>query len=804
MRKLLRAMLSVSSLLTVLLVGTGAPGQATNPAPSKEPRLADYFGFLPLEIYKLEHRISNLQLRDLDGDGVADIIVSNNARSRIDLLLSTKKPADDQSNRPFRKDPNELKYDRRMRLVSIPVNKEVVSIDTGDFNGDGKPDLVYYGTPAEVEILFNEGPGRFGNPRKIPTGDAIERQSALVVGDLDQNGRDDIALLAEHELVFVYQTGPGTLSEPERVPHTADNPWLARALDVDGDGAKDLVILDTTGDHPIHVRFGTAEKKLGPEQQFEVALPRAVSFGEVDDRPGSEILTIETQSGRARVLTLDATGGADDGRRHGRLAYFGLPQGTERGRSLAVGDLDGDGRKDVVITDPSNAQVWAYLQSGKWGLGAGQTFPSLVGARVARLADLDGDKKDEVYVLSDQEKQIGKSEFARGRLSFPAPLPIAGEPVAMDLADLDGDGRPEILYVTLQHPRPGSDVFELRAITRERAGTFRPYRWADSETVVLSDVKTAPATIESIDVNADLQPDLLIFNNYGAPQLFLGRKGQTPRRYTGGLGPLTAAAPAGVSRLNLDGPALIVAQNSFARRVVLDPKGLWDIKDQYNSGRSSAVIQGAAVLDTDGDGKKEVVLLDRSSKSLLFLAQKDGVFRPSGTLALGPINFQGMHVGDFDGDGRDDLLIAGSDRFAVLQTGQKGLRLKTIASYESRRNEAKLSDLATGDVNGDGIPDVVMVDIGEQSMEIASYAGDKDLIHAITFKIFEKKLFHNASEPVEPRDMAIGDVDGDGRSDIVIVIHDRVMVYRQDAGPAPAAKPGQSAEKTPVAAGTKS
>src|SRR5262249_40846408 len=155
--------------------------------------------------------------------------------------------------------------------------------------------------------------------------------------------RDDIVLLAEHELVFVYQTATGTLSEPERVPHTADNPWLVRALDVDGDGARDLLLLDSAGDHPIHVRFGTPEKKLGPEQRFAVEVPRAVAFGPMDEQPGSEILTIENQSGRARVLALDRSG-TDEADKRGRLAFFALPQGNERGRSLAVGDLDGDGR----------------------------------------------------------------------------------------------------------------------------------------------------------------------------------------------------------------------------------------------------------------------------------------------------------------------------------------------------------------------------------------------------------------------------------------------------------------------------
>ncbi len=209
---------------------------------------------------------------------------------------------------------------------------------------------------------------------------------------------------------------------------------------------------------------------------------------------------------------------------------------------------------------------------------------------------------------------------------------------------------------------------------------------------------------------------------------------------------------------------------------------------------------GAAALDTDGDGTKEIVLFDRISKSLLFLSQKDGVYRPSGSLLVGSLNFQGLHVADFDGDGRDDLLIAGSDRFGVLQTGQKGLRLKTIASFESRRNEARLSDLAAGDVNGDGVPDVVFIDIGEQSLEIASFAGDKDLVPAIHFRVFERKTFRHMGDMIEPRDLAIGDVHGDGRSDIAIIVHDRVLVYRQDPGTSPAANPARPDQKPPVAA----
>src|SRR5262249_23024851 len=155
----------------------------------------------------------------------------------------------------------------------------------------------------------------------------------------------------------------------------------------------------------------------------------------------------------------------------------------------------------------------------------------------------------------------------------------------------DGDKTPEILYVARTRPRPNTEAFELRALARDKSGSFRPYKWGDAETAALPEVKAVPAAIQALDVNADDQADLMIFNEYGPPQLLLGGKGEPPRPFSGGLGPLTGAAPSSISRMNLDGPALIVGQNTYARRIVLDAQGHWAIKDQYNSGRNSAFIQ---------------------------------------------------------------------------------------------------------------------------------------------------------------------------------------------------------------------
>jgi len=760
--------------------------------PAEDARLADYFGFLPLEVYKLDNRITGLVVRDLDGDRVEDVAVVNNARSRIDLLLSTPKPEGEEVPAAA-KEVNEVVGDRRMRLVSVPVNKEVVSLQVGDFDGDGRADLAYYGNPAGIEILYNKGGGRFGDVKKINTGDAVEGAGSLSVGDLDRDGRDDLALVAKDEVLVIYQREKGKLAEPDRLPHTLDNPRMVKAVDLDGNGVDDLVLLNGGPDDPIRVRFAVEGGRHGPEERFAVEPLRAYAFGQVDGKPGSELLTIEQQSGRTRVMTL---GPNDEDSRNGRLSFYPLPPGSDQGRSLDLGDLDGDGKADVVATDPTRAQFVVHLQSGKAGLGEPKHFPGLVGGGPVRLADLDGDGKAEVYVVSEKEKQLGRSVLLDGRLSFPAPLPISGDPVALGVADLDGDKTPEILYVTRDRAEGSSaDLFKLRALAREKSGTFIPFRWGSVDSVALKGIGGVPPAITVVDVNRDNLPDLLVFDVYGPPLLLLGRTGEPPAAAAGGLGPLAGVTPGGLSVASLDGqPALIVAQQSFARKLLLDKGGHWAVQDQFDSGRASAQVQGVAAIDTDGDGVKEIALLDRASKSLLFLARKDGTYRPSGSLSIGPFeDFQGMKVADLDGDGRDDLLLAGTSRFGVVLTGKAGQKLRTIASYESPRNEAKFADLAVGDLNADGKPDVVLTDVAEHFVEIATFAGKADLTRSMAFKVFERKARRNLADLVEPRDLAIGDVDGDGRSDLVLIVHDRVLVYRQDPG----------TEKDPVKAADK-
>jgi hypothetical protein len=749
-----------------------------------EPRLAEYYGFQPLEIYKLDPRIKGLVVRDFDGDKIDDIAVVNNGRSRIDLLLSSK--ATTETEPAPSSDPNQVRNDRRMRLKSIPVNKDVQSMVAGDFNNDGKPDLAYYGNPAEVTILFNQGKGNFGEAKRINTGEGVESSVGLAVGDLNRDGLEDLALLAPNEVLVISQRKDSGLGEPEHLPHAAVNPRMIKAVDMDGDGGDDLIIFDGGNDAPIRARFSTDAGRLGPEVRFSIEQLRAFTFAELGGKPGQELLTLEAQSGRAKVFTLETS--EDDSSVHkGRLIFYPMPKGDARGRSLALGDVDGDKKTDVVVTDPANAQFLVYRQT-KGGLGSGQSFPGLVGGKTVRLADFDGDGKDEVVVLSEREKQIGLSQFAADRLSFPSPLPTSGEPVALDVARLDGKKAPNIVYVareTIEKGNGKEEAYRLRALEREESGRFVPYRWGSEDAITLARLSSSPEALKIIDVNSDGQLDVLIFRDDGAPLLLLGRDGgEPPAPVGGGVGPLAGVQPPGLGP-NLPGGAagLLVSQNTFARRVSLEKNGQWKVHDQYGVERGSAQIIGAAAIDLNGDGTDEVALLDKASKSLLFLAKsKEAVYRSHGSLPIGPIDFRGAHVADFDGDGKPDLLLAGTDKFGVVLTGRKGQRLKSIAGYESNRREATLGDLIVGDLNSDGRPDIVLSDVGEHFVEIVAVTRPVELDRGLSFKIFDQKSFRDRDSLVEPRDLALGDVDGDSRTDLILIVHDRVLVYRQDPG----------------------
>ena len=92
--------------------------------------------------------------------------------------------------------------------------------------------------------------------------------------------------------------------------------------------------------------------------------------------------------------------------------------------------------------------------------------------------------------------------------------------------------------------------------------------------------------------------------------------------------------------------------------------------------------------------------------------------------------------------------------------------------------------VAAGEVNGDGFVDLLVLDAGEQSLGVLSFSEAGRLLPITRFKVFESRLFQGG-EPreFEPSIVLVGDLTGDGADDVILLCHDRVLLYPQSKKP---------------------
>jgi hypothetical protein len=763
-------------ILCLLASGGVAPlSSGPTPASAEEPSaapLAEFYGFSPLEIYKLQLRSGNLLAGEFTADTLNDLVLVDNSNSRLDLLQQRTAEAMAAAAQAKPGRVNALPGDRRFEQRKIPLDREVATLAAGDFNHDGQQDLAWFAVPDQLVIALQGAGGDFTNRRRMRLPDVQPAQWVLAAGDLNHDQRADLVVLGKNDTYVIHQLEGGELASPIRLMNTTENLGLAQVADLDGDGRNDLSYLNASdSERPFCVRLQGPDGRLGPELRCELAKTRGMTLANLDGKPGLELLAIEVQYG------------------------FGQ---SGKNRDLATGDVNGDGLIDVVVSDPDAAQMIVFVQRPGAGLDLGSTFPGLVGAEQVRIADLDGDQRQEVVVLSTKEKTLGVSRMENGRLGFPVSLATEREPAAMDVTDLDGDGRPEVVYVARERSGQSSKYF-LQALSRGADGATVPRKFGDTENVALN-LKAAPDRLLALDANRDGRPDYLVFAGADKPPTFLatGANG-VPVEVTSteagfGLGNVAAG---GLFSGQLEEPVILVAQSNFARNVTASDKNQWRVVDQYNAAESGAKIVGVATLDLDGEAGREIVLVDTGVRKLRILRKEGALYRPWREVDTGAFPYKGVQVADLNGDRRDDLLLFGDNKFGVLYAGRSDPRLKTIATYESKLEKIFFNDLAVGDLNGDGSPDVAVVDTQSQFVDILNYTPEAGLRHAVHFKVFEaKSLGAEERSGSDPREVVITDVTGDGLADLVLLSQDRVLVYPQDAAPAAAA--GAPAAKAPA------
>jgi len=685
--------------------------------------------------------------------------------------------------------PNVLAYEGRFERRRYPVERRVLALAAGDWNRDGKSDLAWVAEGGELTALWS------GTKEKEErrTLDGLRGGcSGLLAADWDRDGHPDLLCLTPEELLGL-AGGPRGFSDPVSLDRFESAPSRAFLVDLDGESGGDLLYAHLNADAPLRYRLAAPSGGFAPRVDLEMPQIRSVEVMP----SGREVLAVFKLSGRLSELDFTPL---ESGRR--ALLRHTLRKGGDREvkRTFTCGDLDGDGAADVLAAEPETASltVWRGAR-GVRGLSP-KSVPSLAGLSWPKLADVDGDGRKEVLCISTSERMLGVARATGSGpskdLSFPATYPIDGEPVALDAAELDGDGRTDAVVLVAQgEGRARKHRLEIWAGRADGAlAPPRPY--------AIEGLKKTPFALRMIDLDRDGNLDALAFapGEKAIPTLILQREGafvaDDRAENAPGLGILAGVGPDSIASADVDGDGnaeLLVAQSNFVRALGFDvdpgagskeiPRAVPRVVAQFNAPAPDARLTAVAFADWNGDGRADLLVRDESTNELLALERtgsgSDGGLRVLERASSARLDFAGMATADLDGDGRADWIVYGRGELGLLHAGGQESGFEESASYEPREERVFLDQIAAGDVGGDARIDIVVTDLVRHALAILECDGPT-LSHALGFEVYEKKSFEDENPEREPRELRCADVDGDGKVDIALLVHDKLILYPQE------------------------
>jgi hypothetical protein len=338
----------------------------------------------------------------------------------------------------------------------IPVGHHPGSIVVADVNHDGKPDIIVANTVDEtVSVLLGDGKGHFapapGSPFKCGAS-----PNDIAVADMNADGNPDlvIANTGTPYITILLGDGNGGFAPAPHSPFATESyPHVhgVAAADFMGNG-KPAVVTDSWGHDQILLIPGDGKGNLiSPEKTFNTGKRpyqrlRSADFNG-DGRP--DVVTTDLESNAVTILLGDGKGGF--------MEATGSPfPAGEAPWSMAIGDINGDGKPDLAILpyepdvrEPKNVGVTVLLGNGRGGFTKMPGSPfSLAGCRgpdSVAIGDVNGDGLADIVANCGQNHRVMLYLGTRAGGFQISPLEVQTGWSGIAVADLLGDGKHEII-----------------------------------------------------------------------------------------------------------------------------------------------------------------------------------------------------------------------------------------------------------------------------------------------------------------------------------------------------------------------
>ncbi len=469
---------------------------------------------------------------------------------------------------------------------------------------------------------------------------------------------------------------------------------------------------------------------------------------------------------------------------------------TQTPTSVAVGDLNGDRKLDlaVISSAPYSAkgQIWTLLGKGDGTFGSAQAalpggLPGPYGYSVA-LADLNGDGKLDV-VFADN--LLGFA-LGNGDGTFSPAVEIQAFADSVAVGDVNGDGIPDIVS--------SSNRSSVTVLFGDGKGGFpkrSDYLVDNNADIPLAQVILADFDGDGkIDIILGSGNPFLLYGDFQAEASLVGPLANySPLTvlWGSGGGGFTAAPVSPVSGVlqatasgDFNGDGITdLAVLGYDAAVEGDVSILLGKGDgtfgsgyQYKLGTDSGPQQDIVAADFNHDGKLDIAVAVSATppggpgpgKLAIFLGNGDGTFANPITLPVAQ-GFQAIRAADFNGDGNMDLAaitkagVFGGQDSVLIYIGKGDGTFAAPVSYPAGPGA---NSIAIADFNGDGKPDIVIANEGifggsePENIEVLLGKGDGTFSTGTAIPLIG----------LGPGTVVASDFNGDGRTDLAVSLGD--------------------------------
>ncbi|MBM4169755.1 MAG: T9SS type A sorting domain-containing protein, partial [Ignavibacteria bacterium] len=328
-----------------------------------------------------------------------------------------------------------------------------LSVSIGELDGDGKPDLAVANLSSNtVSVLRNtstSGTISFASKVDYATGSYPQSVS---IGDLDGDGKPDLAVannLSNTVSVLRNTSTSGSISFASKVDFTTGGgPYSVAVGDVDGDGKPDLAVANRSSSTVSVFRNTSTSGTISFAPKVDYATgswPASVAIGDVDGDGKPDLAVANWGSSTVSVFRNTSTSGTIS---FASKVDYVTGSGPE---SVAVGDIDGDGKPDLAVANYSSSTVSVFRDtstSGTISFASKVDYATGSNPESVTIGDIDGDGKPDLAVGSwtSHTVSVFRNTSTSGTISFASKVDYATgtNPSSVAIGDLDGDGKPDL------------------------------------------------------------------------------------------------------------------------------------------------------------------------------------------------------------------------------------------------------------------------------------------------------------------------------------------------------------------------